>query len=413
MKIKSLNIKNFKSIVDITINGPNPFTVFVGPNGSGKSNIFEALEFANLMTDETDYDKKTKIEGQFGDCESFLNVNNEIPFLSIGYEFDKEVVLFSWRKKNKETDEQLKHLRDEAILNKSKYLEMFRILFKDDERFENDPSFAEVPFDFLINRYDKLLSSKVGSYSFTIPVHKDKLADKEELYSTENFNLDNSEFYNEIGTLLQNSNYSQFFDSFSRIFLNSRIKDRSNFKRFLKNDGSNLEKAISFLLKNEVKREELLDWLRLFIPEFEDLKYSKNEISGKNGLQIFEKKSNIPFNTSLISDGTFNILAMLTAVLQSDEPQFLCIEEPENGLHPKVVKELVNLFRDACEEYGHYIWINTHSQTLVSKLKPHEVILVDKVDGETRIKQLKDFNLHGFEMDEAWLSNALGGGIPW
>ena len=45
LKIKSLNIKNFKSIVDLTINEPNPFTVFVEPNGSGKSNIFEALEF--------------------------------------------------------------------------------------------------------------------------------------------------------------------------------------------------------------------------------------------------------------------------------------------------------------------------------------------------------------------------------
>ena len=45
MKIKSLHIKNFKSIVDLTINEPNPFTVFVGPNGGGKSNIFEALEF--------------------------------------------------------------------------------------------------------------------------------------------------------------------------------------------------------------------------------------------------------------------------------------------------------------------------------------------------------------------------------
>jgi AAA15 family ATPase/GTPase len=45
LKIKSLHIKNFKSIVDLTINEPNPFTVFVGPNGGGKSNIFEALEF--------------------------------------------------------------------------------------------------------------------------------------------------------------------------------------------------------------------------------------------------------------------------------------------------------------------------------------------------------------------------------
>jgi predicted ATPase len=48
------------------------------------------------------------------------------------------------------------------------------------------------------------------------------------------------------------------------------------------------------------------------------------------------------FTKELISDGTYNILALLTAVFQSDEPQFLCIEEPENGLTPDVIKEMVN-----------------------------------------------------------------------
>lgn len=129
---------------------------------------------------------------------------------------------------------------------------------------------------------------------------------------------------------------------------------------------------------------------------------------------IYQKHYERPFNKELISDGTYNIIALLTAVYQSDEPQFLYIEEPENGLHPKAIKQLVNFFRDACEEKGHYIWLNTHSQTLVSVLEPKEIILVDKVNGETQIKQFdKDFNLHGFVMDEAWLTNALGGGLPW
>lgn len=52
---------------------------------------------------------------------------------------------------------------------------------------------------------------------------------------------------------------------------------------------------------------------------------------------IYEKGTNKSFNKNLISDGTFNILAILTAVYQKDEPQFLCIEEPENGLNPKVI----------------------------------------------------------------------------
>ena len=130
-------------------------------------------------------------------------------------------------------------------------------------------------------------------------------------------------------------------------------------------------------------------------------------------LIIYENSLKKPLTKRLISDGTYNIIAIIAAVFQSDEPQFLCIEEPENGLNPKVVKQLVSLFRDKCKEKGHYIWLNTHSQTLVSELTPEEIILVDKVDGNTQVKQVKGFDLHGMRMDEALLTNALGGGIPW
>ncbi len=138
-----------------------------------------------------------------------------------------------------------------------------------------------------------------------------------------------------------------------------------------------------------------------------------NNLSGSDTLLIYEKGLKEPFTKNLISDGTYNILCLLTAVYQSDEPQFLCIEEPENGLNPFVIKELVTLFRNACEEKGHYIWLNTHSQSLVEALTPDEIILVDKVNGETKIKQTKGMNLYGLPTDEAWLSGALGGGTPW
>jgi AAA15 family ATPase/GTPase len=48
VKIRTLYVNNFKSLLDLKIFEPNPFTVFVGPNGSGKSNIFEAIELRVL-----------------------------------------------------------------------------------------------------------------------------------------------------------------------------------------------------------------------------------------------------------------------------------------------------------------------------------------------------------------------------
>ena len=49
MRIKKIQIKNFKSLVDFELQDLKPFCAFVGPNASGKSNIFEALEFTNFI----------------------------------------------------------------------------------------------------------------------------------------------------------------------------------------------------------------------------------------------------------------------------------------------------------------------------------------------------------------------------
>ena len=39
--------------------------------------------------------------------------------------------------------------------------------------------------------------------------------------------------------------------------------------------------------------------------------------------------------------------------------------------------------------------------------------MIFKKHGETQAKQFYDIDLHGLKLDEAWLSNVLGGGIPW
>ena len=128
---------------------------------------------------------------------------------------------------------------------------------------------------------------------------------------------------------------------------------------------------------------------------------------------IYEKGTNKPFPRNLISDGTYNILALMASVFQNTQPQFLCIEEPENGLHPQAIELLVDFFREKCEEERHHIWLNTHSPTLVRCMEIDEIILINKINGRTIAKQLTKEDEINIKMDEAWLSNAFGGGILW
>ncbi|MEO8147651.1 MAG: AAA family ATPase [Bacteroidia bacterium] len=332
MKIKKLQIKNFKSIVDLELINPNPFSVFVGPNASGKSNIFEAIQF--FVTSS----KSSLIEPlrKFGGINSIRNYN------SIG---DSH----------------------------------FEIMFND---FES----------YLIMTYDESGTEVIPETS-NLEFYRNILNDK--------INIEREE-------------YTAFFKNNHRYFINNERIVNTSYQddSRLNTSCSNLEKVLKRILHDEIKREEISEWIQLFIPGFEKVEIVSESLSGSDNLLIYEKGTKKPFNKSLISDGTYNILCLLTACYQSDEPQFLCIEEPENGLNPFVVRELVNLFRDRCDE-GHYIWVNTHSQSLVGELKEEEIILVDKKDGETKIKQIQPGKSYGLRMDEALFTNLLGGGIPW
>lgn len=325
--MKSLHIKNFKSIVDVTISEPNPFTVFVGSNGSGKSNIFEALEFGTFLYKDQD----ELVKSIFDNVSNYNAEPNS-----------KQTINFNFNEFRLNTDGFL------WVLSR----------FRGGSRSEDDKdglNFRELP------------------------------------------------------------DYKQFVSNHSRIFVGNLLVEKISISSSskLSLSCSNLEKVLKRILENASKKEEISEWLNLFLPEFSRIEVQKSEFSSNENLLLYQKNYNKPFTKDLISDGTYNIIALLTAVLQSDEPQFLCIEEPENGLNPMVVKELVNFFRDACEEKGHYIWLNTHSQTLVSQLKEEEMIVVDKVNGETKIKQFKKGDFFGMPADEALLTNSLGGGLPW
>jgi len=338
MKIHELTIEGFKSIGEITLIEPNPFSVFVGPNAAGKSNIFEALEFMELCN--ATY--PIEVLKLFGNITDILNQTPKTNTPSL-----------------------LKFQAQIDTINSN-----LRLVF------------ANLNGEIIL-----------GSFSGNQP----------------------SIFKNEQAERANNdANYKQF-TNFTRLFVNNKsiVKQIVQDDFRLASDASNLEKVLKRIFKNEKDKEEIIEILQLLIPGFSNIDIKTEELSGSDNLIIYEEALKKPLTKRLISDGTYNILAIIAAIYQSEEPQFLCIEEPENGLNPKVVSLLVSLFRDKCVEKGHYIWLNTHSQTLVGELTPEEIILVNKVNGQTQTKQIQGMDLHGLRMDEALLTNSLGGGIPW
>ncbi|WP_343671727.1 ATP-binding protein [Chitinophaga sp.] len=359
MKIKQLHIQNYKSLVDFKLENLPAFAAVVGPNASGKSNIFEALEFTNYVC-----------RFPFEATSFFGGLKNIYSYqappggnLYFDYKFDNNINLnFSLEKTSQR---KLDGFDDVYAIGQDPVLDLGN---------------EESQFLFLDVR-DKLKRD-----SFLEEMKRKHLP--------------------------YNNEFEIFIDNFSRIFIGKNFLNRSfQLQSRLHTDASNLSQILSQILENSQKKDEFVEWLQILIPEFSDIEIRKSNLDGSSEFFLYEKTSNKPFSKHLISDGTNNILALMVAVFQTDNPQFLCIEEPENGLHPQAIELLIDFFREKSEEKGHHILLNTHSQTLVRYLEPREIILVNKVNGATIAKQLTEDDAINIGTDEAWLSNAFGGGV--
>lgn len=119
------------------------------------------------------------------------------------------------------------------------------------------------------------------------------------------------------------------------------------------------------------------------------------------------------FDVADLSDGTLRALALFTALAQpaSTLPAFLCIDEPELGLHPAAISLLVELIRsvsDRCQ-----VMLATQSPALLDHFAPEEVVVVEQHDGETSLRRLdaealKEW-LEDYTLSELYDKNVLGG----
>jgi len=380
MKIKKLGISNFKSLIDFELENLKPFCAFVGPNASGKSNIFEALEFTNYVIRYSN-----EAPNFFGGIQEILSFTDQPgrskllrDTISFSYKFDDKIEI---------------GIRGNQYGDRYSFVGDHYEVDLDQIHMVNEAAEAYVTY----GRQQDELEKHLPFFEIKDPQKRKSFISQWEKKGNEYAN-----------------DFEQFADNFSRIFVGKSTLNRippTNTK--LSPDASNLSQIIGMIFENQIKRNDFIEWLRILIPEFKNIEVKKSNFDGSYDFFIYEKGSKKPFSRNLISDGTYNILSLMVAVYQSNQPQFLCIEEPENGLHPQAIEFLVDFFREKSEEEGHHIWLNTHSQTLVRCLEIDEVILVNKVDGATRAKQLTKEDNVTIKTDEAWLSNALGGGVLW
>jgi len=113
-----------------------------------------------------------------------------------------------------------------------------------------------------------------------------------------------------------------------------------------------------------------------------------------------------------LSEGLLYYLAF-AALRHLDPVSLLLVEEPENGLHPARIAQVVGVLR-AISESGTQVVMATHSPLVVNELKPDEVSIVTRTATEgTRVKRIKDtpdFEERSkiYALGELWIAYANG-----
>lgn len=124
-----------------------------------------------------------------------------------------------------------------------------------------------------------------------------------------------------------------------------------------------------------------------------------------------------PFYQEDMSDGTLKLLAYMLLMEDPSAPPLIGIEEPENGLHHRLLATLASEFKSfASASRGPQVLITTHSPHFVDALTPQEVWVLEKgSDGFSRLQRAADLPgvtslfAEGLPMGSLWYSQHFGG----
>ena len=95
------------------------------------------------------------------------------------------------------------------------------------------------------------------------------------------------------------------------------------------------------------------------------------------------ERNGIELPAQALSEGTLRFLALAVLEADPDEHGLICMEEPENGIHPANVEEMVDLLRDLAvdpdfpvdaDNPGRQVIVNTHSPAFVQHVRPDDLL---------------------------------------
>lgn len=151
-------------------------------------------------------------------------------------------------------------------------------------------------------------------------------------------------------------------------------------------NGTNLP-ATLYRLHNEKKEtdvyQQLTNRLKMLVDNIQEISVDKDEKRDLLTLQI-RFRDGLVLPAQSLSDGTLRFLGLATIETDSSGSRLICMEEPENGISPKKINEMIELLEDMASDTEmeadegnplRQVIINTHSPLVVRKVSDESLYM--------------------------------------
>lgn len=408
--IHNLVISNYKSLKHVELAGLPPLFALVGANASGKSNFLDAIDFlAHVFRDNLDSALASR--GGYENVATRKARRARAPI-----EFS---VTFESRR------------RPSAARYPERWITgrywRYELAFKAvgtsidaDVRIERES--LEVS-DTLEGPFEVLFVRERDSFSFA----DETLAPRFLASRTERLNRYFEPTRAVIPTILRVDvrNWVNDFSRYRLYQVSPLVARRPSAPSREATVGRNGENLASVLRRFPKRRyAELMLLLRQAVPTMESVEADYIETK-ELGLFFRERGFGRRWFADDVSDGTIQAVALFVTLL-SREPGVL-LEEPENSLHPWILRSFVNLLREyaSVDSVGGVnrktqVFMVTHSPIALDMLAAENVYVAERTDGSTVIRcatELVDdpaglaryLSENALGLGDSWFSGLLGG----
>lgn len=391
-----LHVKGFKNLIDTEVRF-GPFTCVAGPNGSGKSNLFDAIMFLSDLADYSIIEAASRVRNrggeQRGDLGSLFSrtASNQLKDIEIEADFlvskvvkddfdrvaEPSATFLNYKialryVSNSEQSERLMLLREDLTYIPRKEARK-RIGFPCTKQFIESILSGNRRADYIKTEERdgkaiiKLRQDGVQGRASEVPAHSSPRT------------LLGSVNTDDRPTVLAARREMQSWSLLQLEPTKLRMPDDFSADPKIGSDGSHLAATLHRL----GMYSEIASRLSNLLPEVRDLSVDLDE-SRRLKTLVLEQRDGVRHSARALSDGTLRFLALAIIGADPDTTGVICLEEPENGIHPSRISAIVKLLKDTAvnpafavneENPLRQVVINTHSPTLVQALSVEELLV--------------------------------------